>query len=250
MMCNYWLEFSIDSVSLMWNDPDMTDTLQLDLLSPVPSHPPVDMMAVRDLVVAGIPMRQIAARFGVKYDLVRKWASRHKWPTPNKILARQDELAAKNIQVIEPDTVRLDGGHAVNQHGIVVTGLSRGGQNGQKVSKGDSLLTASGDVSVTGEGQVGQVDTLTIIAEEARKAGVSALSGFVHRAAPVFNSFTPNVPETIGEASILMKMISKAAGLDNQASNNSTNVQVNIACGPWGRKVEDNSFQDADDIDG
>ena len=207
----------------------------------------VDRDKVRDMVIAGVPQRQIADHFGIDHELIRKWAWRYKWPTPNKVAKRMAELVIENTPLIQAKRVVLDkDGIVTDERGVVVTGKGLGGSHSIKTGKsggndGESVPALGGD---------GTKDALTVIAEEARKVGVSALSGFVHRAAPVFNSFTPNVPETIGEASILMKMISKAAGLDNQASNNSTNVQVNIACGPWGRKVEDNSFQDADDIDG
>ncbi len=89
------------------------------------------------------------------------------------------------------------------------------------------------------------VDALTVLAEQARRTGLTSLAGFVKRASPVFDKFDPAVPETIGEASILLKMISKAAGLDSQPAQ--TNVQVNIATGPWGGKTQ--SHRDTVDDD-
>jgi transposase len=79
-----------------------------------------------------------------------------------------------------------------------------------------------------------QESALDIAAEIARKQGLGAMHGFVSRAAPVFSKFTPDVPETIGEASILLKMIKSAAGLE-ASQTQQTNVQVNVSTGPWGK---------------
>jgi len=178
------------------------------------------MDTIQLLVESGVPYPKIADRFkdkGVTVNLLKVWANRLNWVTPFKL---EERMNAIKSQVTEDEGVTLP---PVNK-------LS-GGENDDFSKPVIKLLPED--------------DRLTVLAEQALKAGKTTLAGFVHRAAPVLDRYTPSEPETIGEASILLKMLTKAAGLDS-AQQQQTNVQVNVVSGPWGRNIE-HSFQETSD---
>ncbi len=166
-----------------------------------------NMEVVKELVAAGVPYEQIAKRFNVSRDLIYTWVSRYNWITPTKIERKVRELNSLDSK---------------------------------------AQLVTSDKLAMSGNLQAEGMSALDIAVESARKTGLASLAGFVQRAAPVFDKFTPDVPETIGEASILLKMVKSAAGLDS-SQGQQTNVQVNIATGPWGGKTQSHRDTDTED---
>lgn len=151
----------------------------------------VDWGAVRESVVLGVPLAEVAARHGVAVPVIKMRAMRGKWPTPKRVRRLADARAAGSIPPPDAPTVSLP----------PVTTDSKQGELSTEMA----------------------ADSLLALGERGSLGVAKLLHGLVVRAERAPGKLAPL--RDAGDLVTALKGLRSAAGLDKIDSQ----VQVNVA---------------------
>lgn len=63
----------------------------------MPAALAIDWSPIRDAAIGGVPLPDLAERFGISFDALRQRSLRQKWPIPSRVRAKANEQGVADV---------------------------------------------------------------------------------------------------------------------------------------------------------